>query len=46
MPSPIQTPIQTPVVSPETMPAPSPELYPDEICHQQKREGASPDVSP
>jgi hypothetical protein len=46
MPAPIQTPVRTPVVSPETQPLPQPELWPIEICPQQKREHASPDVSP
>lgn len=33
-----------PTVDPQVMP--QPELWPTEICPQQKREHASPDVSP
>lgn len=36
----------TPTVSPNPMTQPQPELYPIEICPQQKREHASPDVMP
>lgn len=43
---PSTTPVRTPTVTPQTQPIPAPELYPDEICPQQQREHASPDVSP
>lgn len=39
----IQTPVKT---EPFTQPMPKPELYPIEICPQQQREHASPDVAP
>lgn len=44
MPQQITTPVRTPVETPATQP--SPQLVPAEICPQQKREMASPDVSP
>jgi len=44
MPQQITTPVRTPVESPVT--EPNPKLLPGEICPQQKREMASPDVSP
>jgi hypothetical protein len=40
------TPVRTPTESPTTSPEPGPQLWPAEICTQQKRELASPDVSP
>ena len=47
---PTQAPTTTPVITPTTSPDASPlwETYtdPDRICPQQRREGASPDVSP
>lgn len=46
MPAPSQTPVRTPVVNPSTRPLPEWELDPREVCPQQKREHASPDVSP
>jgi hypothetical protein len=39
-----QTPVRTPTEKPVVQPAPR--LWPSEICPQQKREMASPDVSP
>lgn len=42
--NPVITPTRTPTVSP--VPDQSPGFLPDEICPQQKREMASPDVSP
>jgi hypothetical protein len=44
MPQQITTPVRTTAESPVT--EPSPRLWPAEICPQQKREMASPDVSP
>jgi hypothetical protein len=44
MPQEIRTPVRTPVETP--VPEPGPRLVPGEICPQQKREMASPDVSP
>jgi hypothetical protein len=44
MPQPTTTPVRTPVEIPAA--EPNPELLPAEICPQQKREMASPDVSP
>lgn len=44
MPQQITTPVRTPVESPIT--EPNPKLLPGEICPQQKREMASPDISP
>jgi hypothetical protein len=38
------TPVRTPGETPAT--EPNPRLVPGEICPQQKREMASPDVSP
>lgn len=38
------TPVRTPSEAPAVQP--SPRLFPSEICPQQKREMASPDVSP
>ena len=46
MPSQTTTPVRTPTQTPTTEPARSPQLWPAEICTQQKRELASPDVSP
>jgi hypothetical protein len=40
------TPVKTPTEAPTTIPEPGPQLWPAEICTQQKRELASPDVSP
>ena len=44
MPERIATPVRTPTETPAIQPAPR--LWPAEICPQQKREMASPDVSP
>jgi hypothetical protein len=44
MPQQITTPVRTPAEAPAT--EPNPRLVPGEICPQQKREMASPDVSP
>jgi len=44
MPQPTTTPVRTPVETPAV--EPTPKLLPTEICPQQKREMASPDVSP
>jgi len=44
MSQPTRTPVRTPVESPA--PEQNPKLWPAEICPQQKREMASPDVSP
>jgi hypothetical protein len=44
MPQPTTTPVRTPVETPSV--EPNPKLLPGEICPQQKREMASPDVSP
>jgi hypothetical protein len=46
MPAETATPVKTPTESPTTIPGPAPQLWPAEICTQQKRELASPDVSP
>jgi hypothetical protein len=46
MPTETTTPVRTPTQSPTVTPAPGPQLWPAEICTQQKRELASPDVSP
>ena len=44
MPQPTTTPVRTPVERPTVEPIPK--LLPAEICPQQKREMALPDVSP
>jgi hypothetical protein len=46
MPAETVTPVKTPAESPTTTPSREPQLWPAEICTQQKREFASPDVSP
>lgn len=48
MPAPTQTPVTTPTVVPSTTPTPWPEQWvsPDEVCDEQHRELASPDVAP
>jgi hypothetical protein len=46
MPAETTTPVKTPTPAPTIEPAPEPQLWPGEICTQQKRELASPDVSP
>ena len=45
---PTQSPTTTPTVTPSTTPTPWQEQFtsPDEICDQQKRELASPDIEP
>lgn len=44
----MQQPTTTPVRTPSEAPGadPTPKLWPSEICPQQKREMASPDVGP
>lgn len=44
MPHQITTPVRTPAEAPVI--TPDPQLLPSEICPQQKREMASPDVGP
>jgi len=44
MPQPTTIPVRTPVETPAV--EPNPKLLPAQICPQQKREMASPDVSP
>ena len=44
MPRPTTTPVRIPVETPTV--EPNPKLLPSEICPQQRREMASPDVSP
>jgi len=44
MPQQITTPVRTPVESP--LVTPDQKLLPAEVCPQQKREMASPDVAP
>jgi hypothetical protein len=46
MPQQTTTPVRTPVEAPATITEPNPKLLPGEICPQQKREMASPDISP
>lgn len=36
----------TPTIAPTVEPIPQPELMPSEVCTQQTRESASPDVAP
>jgi len=45
MPQTTTTPV-TPSIAPTTEPAEEPKLFPDEICPQQRREHAAPDVEP
>ena len=44
--APVEAPTRAPGTNPEAAPEFSPEIYPDEICKQQVREAASPDISP
>jgi len=48
MPSPATSPVIAPTRSPSpyVSPTPEPEIFPHEICPQQRREQASPDVGP
>ena len=46
MPSPVTTPTTTPVISPSEQPWQEQFTSPDEVCDQQVREVASPDVMP
>lgn len=48
MPAPTTTPVTTPTITPGPAESPLWETYtdPTEICPQQRREGASPDVEP
>jgi len=43
---PVETPVITPTTTPTTVPKPDPGLLPTEICPQQRRESAGPEVAP
>ena len=46
MPGPTQTPTTTPVINPSESPWQESWTSPDEVCDQQSKELASPDVAP